>query len=43
MGEFFRTKVFMPGARYPWNEMIERATGEKLTAKYYSIQVVEKP
>jgi peptidyl-dipeptidase A len=41
MGEFFRVRVFMPGARYQWNEMIEKATGEKLTAKYYAMQVVE--
>jgi len=40
MGEFFKTKVFMPGMRYEWNEMIEKATGEKLTAKYYASQVV---
>jgi peptidyl-dipeptidase A len=40
MGEFFRTKVFMPGMRYQWNDMIEKATGEKLTAKYYAAQVV---
>ena len=40
MGEFLRTKVFMPGMRYEWNEMIEKATGEKLTAKYYAAQVV---
>lgn len=42
MGEFFRTKVFMPGMRYEWNDMIEKATGEKLTAKYYASQVVGK-
>jgi peptidyl-dipeptidase A len=41
MGEFFKVKIFMPGARYQWNDMIERATGEKLTAKYYAMQVVE--
>jgi peptidyl-dipeptidase A len=41
MGEFFKTAVFMPGARYQWNEMIEKATGEKLTAKYYAGQVVK--
>ncbi len=40
MGEFFKTSVFMPGARYQWNEMIEKATGEKLTAKYYASQVL---
>jgi peptidyl-dipeptidase A len=41
LGDFFRTSVFMPGARYQWNDMIERATGEKLTAKYYAAQVIE--
>ena len=41
IGDFFRTSVFMPGARYQWNDMIERATGEKLTAKYYAAQVIE--
>ncbi|MGE5350060.1 MAG: M2 family metallopeptidase [Actinomycetota bacterium] len=40
MGEFFKTRVFMPGMRYEWNDMIEKATGEKLTAKYYAAQVV---
>jgi peptidyl-dipeptidase A len=41
VGDFFRTSVFMPGARYQWNDMIERATGEELTAKYYAAQVIE--
>lgn len=41
VGEYLKTKVFMPGARYYWNDMIERATGEKLTAKYYAKQFVE--
>jgi len=40
MGEFFKSRVFMPGARYEWNEMIEKATREKLTAKYYASQVL---
>jgi peptidyl-dipeptidase A len=40
VGEYFRDKVFMPGARYYWNDMIEKATGEKLTAKYYAKQFV---
>ncbi|MDX9774283.1 MAG: M2 family metallopeptidase [Bacteroidales bacterium] len=40
LGEFFKSRVFMPGSRYQWNEMIEKATGEKLTAKYYAEQVV---
>jgi peptidyl-dipeptidase A len=40
-GDYFRNNVFMPGARYQWNEMIEKATGEKLTAKYYALQFVQ--
>ncbi len=42
VGKFLTEKVFMPGARYHWNEMIEKATGEKLTAKYYAMQFIEK-
>jgi peptidyl-dipeptidase A len=41
VGDYLREKVFMPGARYYWNDMIERATGEKLTAKYYARQFVQ--
>jgi len=40
-GEYLKEKIFLPGARYYWNEMIEKATGEKLTAKYYARQFVE--
>lgn len=41
VGTWLKQKVFMPGARYYWNDMIERATGEKLTAKYFAKQFVE--
>jgi len=41
VGDYFRNNVFMPGARYQWNDMIEKATGEKLTAKYYALQFVQ--
>ena len=41
VGKFLIENVFLPGARYPWNEMIRRATGEKLTSKYYARQFVE--
>ena len=41
VGDYFVEKVFKPGARYNWNEMIEKATGEKLTAKYYAEQFVK--
>jgi peptidyl-dipeptidase A len=40
VGRYLIDFVFKPGMRYPWNEMIERATGEKLTAKYYARQFV---
>ena len=40
VGDYFRENVFRPGTRYYWNDMIEKATGEKLTAKYYAKQFV---
>ena len=40
-GKFLAKKVFEPGAVYHWNEMIERATGELLTPKYFVQQFVE--
>jgi peptidyl-dipeptidase A len=39
-GRYLIEQVFKPGMRWPWNEMIERACGEKLTAKYYARQFV---
>lgn len=39
-GQFLTNKVFKPGARMYWNDMIENATGEKLTARYYADQFV---
>mgnify|MGYP001197262501 CR=1 FL=1 len=41
VGDYLKEKVFKPGARYYWNDMIERSTGEKLTAKYYAKQFVQ--
>ena len=41
VGDYLKTKVFAPGTRYFWNDMIEKATGEKLTAKYYAKQFVD--
>ena len=41
VGEYLRTKIFMPANKYYWNDMIEKATGEKLTAKYYARQFVK--
>lgn len=42
VGNYLNEKVFKPGCLYQWNDMIQRATGEKLTAKYYAKQFVEK-
>ncbi|HQP16512.1 MAG TPA: M2 family metallopeptidase [Bacteroidales bacterium] len=40
VGKYMVEKVFKPGMKYEWNDMIEKATGEKLTAKYYAKQFV---
>ena len=40
VGQYLRENVFGPGARYPWQEMIVRATGEPLTPKYFVQQFV---
>ncbi len=40
VGNYLTDKVFMPGASLYWNDMIEKATGEKLTARYYADQFV---
>lgn len=41
VGKYLTEKVFGPGAKFYWNDMIEKATGEKLTAKYYGMQFVK--
>jgi len=41
LGKYMIEKIFAPGAKYYWNDMIEQATGEKLTAKYYAKQFVD--
>ena len=40
VGKYLTEKVFMPGRKWYWNDMIKNATGEKLTAKYYALQFV---
>ena len=40
VGTYLNDKIFRPGNKWYWNEMIEKATGEKLTAKYYAKQFV---
>jgi peptidyl-dipeptidase A len=41
VGEYLRNKVFIPGSKYYWNDMIEKSTGEKLTARFYAKQFVQ--
>lgn len=41
IGTYLLEKVFKPGARYQWNDMIKRATGEELTAKYFALQFLQ--
>jgi peptidyl-dipeptidase A len=41
VGQFLRKNIFEVGAVYPWNEMIERATGEPLNPKYFVHQFVQ--
>ncbi|MBN1199795.1 MAG: M2 family metallopeptidase [Bacteroidales bacterium] len=41
VGNYLKDNVFSVGSKYYWNDMIEKATGEKLTAKYYARQFVE--
>ncbi|PKP04279.1 MAG: peptidase M3 [Bacteroidetes bacterium HGW-Bacteroidetes-6] len=40
VGKYLIDKVLSVGSKYNWNQMIEMATGEKLTAKYYAEQFV---
>jgi peptidyl-dipeptidase A len=41
VGVFLKEKIFAPGSKLYWNEMIEKATGEKLTPQYYAKQFVK--
>lgn len=40
-GQFLAKNIFEAGNVYHWNTMIERATGEKLSAKYFVAQFVK--
>jgi peptidyl-dipeptidase A len=39
-GRFLVEKVFKPGARYQWNDMLKRATGEELNPEHFVQQFV---
>lgn len=41
IGTWMTKNIFNAGMKYEWNDMIERATGEKLTAKYFAGQFVD--
>jgi len=41
VGSYLIENVFRPGARYQWNDMIKRATGEELTAKFYAAEFIK--
>ena len=41
LGDYLRREALGPGARYHWNDMIERATGEPLTPRYFVEQFVK--
>ena len=41
VGRYLRERVFAPGNLYPWNELIRRATGEPLTARYFAADLQE--
>lgn len=40
VGSYLIEEFFKPGARHPWNEKIERATGEKLNPQHFIDQFV---
>lgn len=40
IGAYLVEQVFKPGSRWYWNDLVQKATGEKLTAKYYARQFV---
>ena len=41
-GKFLIDKIFNVGVKYHWNEMISKATGEKLNPKYFIEQFVNQ-
>ena len=41
VGKYLKDNIFAEGNELYWNDMIEKATGEKLTAKYYAQQFIK--
>ncbi len=42
IGKFFKEKIFAPGAKYHWSELVKRATGEDITPEYFADQFIKK-
>jgi peptidyl-dipeptidase A len=42
IGDYLKQKIFFPGAKYQWNDLLKYATGEGLTAKYFAEEFVGK-
>ena len=40
VGEYLKNNIFKYGALLEWNDLIEKATGEKLTAEYFKNQFI---
>ena len=40
-GDFLRRKIFEPGSLYRWDDIIEQATGQPLTPKYFVDEFVK--
>jgi len=41
LGRYLRQNILAPGARYHWNEMITKATGEPLNPSYFVEQYIQ--
>jgi peptidyl-dipeptidase A len=41
VGSYLVEKIFRPGARFDWNTLLKRATGEELNPKHFVAQFVE--
>jgi hypothetical protein len=41
-GAFLRDQLFALGARYPWNETLERVSGERLNSRYFVEDFVDQ-
>jgi peptidyl-dipeptidase A len=41
VGDFLKKNVFSAGARYRWDELVQKATGENLSPKYFVREFVE--